>query len=187
MERQQDQNFSTPSPRDILRRQALRTPPPPVQDRTARYNATVPVDAFDGDERIRATRERGVVLAPTLVKWTYRVGDAAHFAKWLRTKEILLSDARLAIAPETTGVHYFGTYLSAHEVDPADGVACETVWGFSRREAMDHFFALGNGTVERTAIVETDLKEFLSGLKGFVRGFQPASFKQSVFVSAQLE
>ncbi len=187
MHREQAQTFSTPSPREILKRQALKTGQGPEAREGGRRQSHVPLDAFDNGERIRATRERGVVLAPILVKWTYLVADAAPFTKWLRMKEILLSDARLAIAPETDGVHYFGTYLAAETVAEGGGIDCETIWGFSRREAMDHFFALGNGAVARTSIVETDVRDFLTGLKGFVRGCEPASFRQSVFVCAQVE
>jgi hypothetical protein len=187
MHRGQAQTFSTPSPGEILRRQALKTEQRPEPGDDGRQQVQIPLDAFEDGDRIRATRERGVALAPILVKWTYRVADAAPFTKWLRMKEILLSDARLDIAPETTGAHYFGTYLAAGAADDSSGIACETLWGFSRREAMDHFFALGNGAVERTSIVETDLKDFLTGLKGFVRGCEPASFRQSVLVCAQVE
>ena len=187
-DRDQTQTFSTPSPGEILRRQSRKAKP---QRKAAGIptGTTVAANAFKGGQRLDATRERGVVLAPIVVKWTYRVGDPALFAKWLRTKEILLSDARFNVRGETTGVHYFGTYLDADTQAKPDmkGIASETTWGFSGREALDHFFALGKGEVDRLSIVETDLKDFLTGLRGFVRECDPASFHQSVLVSPQAE
>jgi hypothetical protein len=182
----QAQTFSTPSPGEILRRQSRRAKPNKARAATG---AKIAASAFNGGQRLVATRERGVVLAPIIVEWTYRVASPEAFSKWLRTKEILLSDARFGVCSETSGLHYFGTYLRAEDgTDPqAQGVASQTIWGFTGREAFDHFFALGKGDVTRLSIVETDLKDFLSGLRGFVREFDASSFRQSVLVSPQAE
>lgn len=201
--------FSTPSPGEILKRQALKGGGSDTgrhqdtrqaerkgtrQGRSGAATAAVPGEVFALGHRVTANRDRGVLLAPMIVQWSYTVGDPKAFAKWLRMKEIILADARLAIVEELRGAHYFGTYIAADgqedstagEPPRGRGTACQTQWGFSRREAMGHFFALGRGEIERKTIVETDMAEFLAGLRGFVTS-GGGLFRQTVFVSPQVE
>jgi hypothetical protein len=96
----------------------------------------------------------------------------------------ILSDARFALAAELAGAHYHGTYFAASVAANGlsgptdDGSAgsetqCQTLWGVSRREAMDQLFDLGRERIARKTIVDTDVAEFLTGLPDFVRPAMP--------------
>jgi hypothetical protein len=184
--------FAAPSPGEILKKQA--------QHATARRSSAaadtgidVACNPFQPNMHIEALTERGVLLAPLLVQWRYHVGAAKPFAKWLRTKDIILSKARLGINANTDGVHYFGTYIVQEDIlpDSDDGtasppgppVACQTLWGFTSEEAMVHMFDLCRGRIERVSIVETDLRDFIIGLKKHIREAGVEHFDQSVMVA----
>ena len=65
-DRDQTQAFSTPSPGEILRRQSRKAKP---RRKAAGIptGTTIAANAFKGGQRLDATRERGVVLAPIVV------------------------------------------------------------------------------------------------------------------------
>jgi hypothetical protein len=187
---QNDRTFSSPSPGQILKGQSNRQRLP-ASTGTARTAGTIEVGSnpFASDPYGAALIERGVLLAPLLVQWSYKVASARPFAKWLKTKELLMSDARLGIDDQTLGVHYFGTYIEqpAHtetEHDQAAGtVNCQTLWGFSDEDAMNHMFELCRGTVERVSIVESDLRDFVTGLKTYIQETGSSHFSQNVLLA----
>ncbi len=183
--------FVSPSPGDILKRQAARTgSATPVTSRAAIAPTEIAGNPFRTDVHADAMNERGVMLSPIVVEWHYRVPAARPFAKWLRTKDIILSDARLGLTSETAGVHYFGTYIaepdarsSAEESQPT-AVACRTIWGFGNEAAMTALFDLARGNIERISIVQTDLRDFILGLKQHVHQAGAEHFRQEVLVSS---
>ena len=143
---------------------------------------TIGFDPFKPNPHSEAMRERGLMMAPMLVVWHYRVASAKAFAKWVATKDIVLSSARLSILPETAPIHYFGTYVEPLE-SPHDPAGCRTIWGYSDSEAMTHMHDLCRGSVDRIAIVQNDLKDFVLGLKRHIRDGGTAHFRQQVLVS----
>lgn len=179
--------YSTPSPGQILRR---------ARQETSEVSA-----AIDGALRPfgpslfgAALKERGVVLAPVLVVWHYRVAAAGPFASWLRTKDIILSGARLGLQPETADTHYFGTYFlqpsqpTAATSDQRAGsglatAAVQTYWGFSSEAAMVHLFDLCLGHSDRVSIVENDLCDFIAGLRKHIDQAGQSHFSQTVLMA----
>lgn len=214
---QNRQPFSQPSPGAILKQQARDTAigvkgPQRRSGDATETDSYITGDPFAQSFFADALLERGVMLAPLIVQWEYRVPAAKPFAKWIRTKDILLSQARLDLNENTVGVRYFGTYISQTNT-PADGAAsadntpdketgrgqvglsgevgsgeigviCKTLWGFANEASMNHMFDLCRGQIKRVSIVETDLKDFVHGLKGHIRQVGAEHFKQSAFVSS---
>jgi len=185
-----DRNFTSPSPGQILKQQ-VRRPRPSGSPEAHSGDGTLAVsrNPFDVDIHSAALMQRGVLLAPLLIQWRYKVTAARPFAKWLKTKELLLSDARLGINEQTAGVHYFGTYIvepeqaGAEHHQTLEAVDCQTVWGFAEEEAMEHMFDLCRGKVERVSIVENDLCDIVMGLKNFIRETGSSHFSQTVLVA----
>lgn len=214
--------FAAPSPGQILRNQqcngrpqrsttrhaagAMPVAPAEATTETAPAPATaavdVPCDPFRPNGYGDALGQRGVMLAPLLVRWHYRIAAATSFAQWLKTHEIILADARLAVTQETVGVHYFGTYIAqppAGRDVVANGVSvdagapvtasvaaartAETFWGFSSEAALTHFYDLCYGRVARLSIVDQDLRAFIEGLKTHIHATGDAHFCQTVLLA----
>ena len=146
---------------------------------------------FRADDFVTALKDRGVLLAPIVVEWRYEIQSDTRFSKWIKTKDILLSGARLGVHAATAGVHYFGTYLeqSAEAVwaseDAHDPLHfATTIWGFSDEDSMHHMFRLCRGEIDRVSIVETDLRDFVLGLKAQIAEAGNGRFTQRVLVAA---
>ena len=79
-------SYSTPSPGQILKQKSARSAPrhvsPPA---AAAVSVDVPCNPFRPIGFAGALIERGVMLAPLLVVWNYRIAAARPFAKWLKT------------------------------------------------------------------------------------------------------
>ena len=152
-------SYSTPSPGQILKQKSPRPPLSGVCPPTAAALSPVdlPCNPFRPVGFAQALMERGVMLAPLLVEWNYQVVAAKPFAQWLKTKDIILSDARLSLNEETVGAHYSGTYIEQSPANSADGaeapaltpVAAQTLWGFTSEAAMIHLFDLCRGRIDR--------------------------------------
>src|SRR6056297_2528593 len=103
-------SFAAPSPGEILRRAKLAATPAEanqaVRDSDAVAGRVITADPFRDDIHATVRRDRGIMLAPLRLTWRYRVLTARPFAKWVRTKDMLLTDARLALHDETAGIHY---------------------------------------------------------------------------------
>mgnify|MGYP001817246610 CR=1 FL=1 len=95
---------STPSPGQVLSRSRR-------ESAGERSPVEFPDNPFRTGGLAQACQDRGVMLAPVLVVWHYRVVAAKPFARWLATKDIVLSDARFGLQRDTVGTHYFGTYI----------------------------------------------------------------------------
>lgn len=192
-----NRSFSNPSPGEILKRSPPRRPMQPPAVHAPSQPIDISGDPFQDDHLTVAWKERGILLAPLLVTWHYKVMAARPFAKWLRTKEMLLADGRLGIQDVTRGVHYFGTYVVGDVTGNPDGVNrnsgddqpaslpvdCQTLWGFSDQASMDHMFELCRSNVERMTIVETDLRDFVIGLKTYINDAGPENFAQHVMIT----
>ncbi len=192
-------SYATPSPGHILKQKSARSQqgqgspqrhvsPPAV----AVVSVDVPCNPFRPIGFADALIERGVMLAPLLVVWNYRIAAARSFAKWLKTQDIILSDARLSLNEDTVGAHYFGTYIAQQPpVNRGDGaglssstpVAAQTLWGFSSEAAMLHMFDLCRGRIDRVSIVENDLRDFVLGLKAHINQAGQAHFSQTVLLA----
>lgn len=194
--------FARPSPGEILRRQDRNIYPhgtpahqaPSIEINQNRHEridtgVDIPAETFRSDFFVAALQERGVLLAPLIVQWHYKIGSARNFFKWLKTREFLISPARLGIHPITSNIRYFGTYLEQGVA--ADGlhdetetlVSGQTLWGFGSEESMTHLFQLCRGNVERLNIVETDLRDFVLGLKSQIGDVGLEHFSQRVLVT----
>ncbi len=178
---------SSPSPGQIL----SRSRPPSVGENPA---IDVSSDPFRPIGLAQSLKERGVMLAPVLVVWHYKVMAAKPFARWLRTKDILLSGARLSLQPETAETHYLGTYIlqgtpptaTSDNLAASDRalVAVQTLWGFSSKLAMTHLFDLCRDRIERVSIVENDICDFVSGLRQYINQAGKSHFSQSVLLAS---
>ena len=185
-------SYVTPSPGQILKQKSARSPQrhlsPPA---AAAVPIDVPCNPFRPIGFAGALIARGVMLAPLLVVWNYRIAAAKPFAKWLKTKDIILSDARLGLNEDTVGAHYFGTYIEQSPANSADGaevstllpVAAQTLWGFSSEAAMNHMFDLCRGRIDRVSIIENDLRDFVIGLKAHINQAGHAHFSQTVLLA----
>ena len=180
--------YSTPSPGQILRRAR--------QESSATCTAVdAPLVPFGPSLLGPPLKERGVLLAPVLVVWHYRVAAVGPFARWLRTKDIILSSARLGLHQDTADTHYFGTYVlqpsqptaansdqrAASDMTPS--AAVQTYWGFSSEAAMVHLFDLCRGRSDRVSIVENDLRDFVAGLREHIDQAGQSHFSQAVLLA----
>lgn len=192
-------SYSTPSPGQILEQKSARSlqshvsalsrARPPMA--AALSAVDVPCNPFRSIGFAQALIERGVMLAPLLVEWNYKIVAAKPFAKWLKTQDIILSDARLSLNEDTVGAHYFGTYIEQPPANCAEGaeapaltpIAAQTLWGFSSEAAMIHMFDLCRGRIDRVSIVENDLRDFVIGLKAHINQAGQAHFSQTVLLA----
>ena len=186
-------SYSTLSPGQILKQKPTRSPLSGARAPTAAALSAVdlPCNPFRSVGFAQALMARGVMLAPLLVVWNYKVVAAKPFAQWLKTKDIILSDARLSFNEDTVGAHYFGTYVEQTPANRADGaealalslVAAQTFWGFTSEAAMNHTFNLCRGRIDRVSIVENDLRDFVIGLKAHINQAGQAHFSQTVLLA----
>lgn len=154
---------------------------PDPEARPARRATELAHDPFGLSPHGQAMRDADVMLAPLTMVWDYRVPDAATFASWLATKEILLKPARLASDPRLSGMRYAGSYRVASDLD--EKPRFRTIWGFTEQGAIDSMQALCGGTYEMATITQIDLIEFVEGIKRAVAAAGDEHFSQDVLVA----
>src|SRR5262245_31752729 len=111
--------------------------------------------------------KKRVMISPVVVSWQYRVLDDEAFTGWLATREILLSESRMAGDPELKGVRYGGTYRVAGG-DADTGTAYRTIWGYTSESAMNMMHRLCSDDSVSAGLVQLELIDFVKGLKRFI-------------------
>jgi hypothetical protein len=123
-----------------------------------------------------------IMISPVVVLWRYAVPDDDSFADWLSTREILLSESRMAGDPELKGVRYGGTYRIAGGESAASWY--RTVWGYTSEAAMNAMHRLCSDDCASASLVQLELIDFVKGLKRFVAQAGERHFTQETLVSA---
>ena len=125
---------------------------------------------------------RHVLLAPVVVGWRYRIANEHGFKNWLSTREILLSQARMAFDPEVAGIRYGGTYRIGGGGSAA-GVY-KTMWGYETESAMGFMHALASDPSIHPTIVQSEIIDFINGMKRFIAEAGDEHFSQEVLIAA---
>jgi len=154
-----------------------------VSPRDSHQPAELGTDPFAAAPHTAAMQDAGIISAPLMMVWNYKVPDARAYAGWLSTKDIMLKPARLAKDPRLSGVKYGGTYHVA-TADNASGAHFRTHWGYAGEDAMLAMHALCSGDYERATIAQIDLMEFVHGVKRFVEAAGDENFEQEVLVAS---
>jgi hypothetical protein len=158
----------------------------------ARTATELPVDPFVMTPYAQVLVTRGVVLAPVVVTWQYKVASHKRFTGWLGTREILMCESRLGIDADLRDVRYGGTYRvggidSPEQVGSDDGSdrggMYRTVWGYTTEAAMHTVQRLATDPTDPTTIVQRDLMEFISTIKRFVAEAGDVHFSQDVMLA----
>lgn len=123
-----------------------------------------------------------VIISPVVVIWRYQIADGETFLGWLATREILLSEARMAGDAELKGIRYGGTYRLAE--DDAAVSAYKTIWGFTSEAAMNMMHHLCSDASVTATLVQLELIDFVKGLRKFIALGDGTAFSQEVMVSA---
>lgn len=188
--RRRQSSYRTPSPAMVLsqaeaarRENAARPEIEPIAAQEIAFDPFTLPPAIEG--HAAALAERGLLQAPLMTRWRYRVNSAHAFARWLATKEIVLAEARLRLQPETAGICYLGTTLEP-EASRHGPATVTTAWGFQDRAALTHLHDLGGARIPRTSIIQNDIADFLVGLRRHIREGGPQHFRQRVQFPAAL-
>jgi hypothetical protein len=138
----------------------------------------LPYDPFTLDNHAQALLERGVMLAPLIVRWQYRIKRIDAFRAWLAMKEIVLAERRMSLDPRIGAVRYLGTYQTVS----AAGSTWQTMWGYRTADAMSTMHELCTAPVPSTTIIQMELLDFVRGLKGFLAEAGSEHFQQDVLI-----
>ena len=123
-----------------------------------------------------------IMISPVVVVWRYAVPDDESFADWLSTREILLSESRMAGDPELKGVRYGGTYRMAGGDSSASRY--NTIWGYTSEAAMNAMHRLCSDDCASASLVQLELIDFVKGLEKFVAQAGEQHFTQETLISA---
>ena len=124
-----------------------------------------------------------IMISPVVVVWQYRVTDADAFAGWLGTREILMSESRMAGDDDLKGVRYGGTYRVAGTDNDA-GAAFKTIWGYTSEGAMNAVHRLCRDDCASASLVQLELIDFVKGLRKFIAEAGEQYFAQEILISA---
>jgi hypothetical protein len=102
----------------------------------------------------------------------------------LGTREILLSENRMAGDPELKGVRYGGTYRLADAASDAGAVVYKTIWGYTSEAAMNTMHRLCSDDSVSAGLVQLELIDFVKGLKRFIAEAGDEHFSLEVLISA---
>lgn len=148
----------------------------------ATRDTMLPFDPFTLDDHASALIERGVMLAPALIMWQYRIARPDAFKAWLGMKEIVLAERRLSQDRLIGDVRYHGTYAVAS--DPPG--LWRTFWGYRSAQAMAEMHRLCSERTPSTTIIQSELIDFVRGLRTFVAEAGEQFFDQDVLVPGAL-
>lgn len=154
--------------------------PVPFQVRTG---LSVPFNPYMLGAHAEELLKRRVMISPVVVAWRYRVSSPADFTGWLATREILLSESRMAGDAEVKGVRYGGTYSLASN-DGSAGAEFKTLWGYTSEAAMRSMHRLCSDDSVTATLVQLELIDFVNGLKRFIAEAGEAHFSEEVMISA---
>jgi len=124
-----------------------------------------------------------VVISPVVVVWRYRIADGESFLGWLATREILLSEGRMAGDTALQGIRYGGTYRLADDGDAAVSTY-KTIWGFTSEAALHSMRRLCSEHSATATLVQLELIDFVKGLRKFISLGGESNFAQEVMISA---
>ena len=150
-------------------------------DMQVRTGCSVPFNPYMLGAHAEELLKRRVMVAPVLVEWQFRIANEAAFKSWLRTKEILLSEARIGGDSEIKGVRYGGTYKVAGDDKTA---VFKTLWGYTSEASMAAMHRLCSDGSASATLIQLELIDFVKGLKTFIAQGGDQHFTQGVMVSA---
>lgn len=152
-------------------------------DFQVRTGLSVPFNPYMLGAHAEELLKKRIMISPVVVAWRYHVASADDFTGWLATREILLSEGRMAGDAELKGVRYGGTYRIA-SMEKGQAPAFRTIWGYTSEAAMHTMQRLcGEDSVTAT-LVQLELIDFVRGLKRFIAGFGDEHFVEEVMISA---
>lgn len=152
-------------------------------DFQVRTGLSVPFNPYMLGAHAEELLKKRIMISPVVVAWRYRVTSAEDFTGWLATREILLSEGRMAGDAELRGVRYGGTYRIAGMED-GQGPEFKTIWGYTSEAAMHTMQRLcGENSVTAT-LVQLELIDFVKGLKRFIAEAGDENFTEEVMISA---
>jgi len=154
--------------------------PIPFQVRTG---LSVPFNPYMLGAHAEELLKRRIMISPVVVAWRYRVASPADFTGWLATREILLSESRMAGDADVRGVRYGGTYRLTGSSDDA-GAAFKTIWGYTSEAAMHTMHRLCSDDSVSATLVQLELIDFVKGLKRFIGEAGDEHFTEEVMISA---
>lgn len=153
-----------------------------VVDQQVRTSMSVPFNPYMLGAHAEELLRRRVMISPVLSVWRFRVKNAGAFKSWLATREMLMSEGRLAGDEEVRGVRYGGTYQVDSE--RVDGPATfKMIWGYSSESAMLSMQRLCSDTSVTATIVQLDLIDFVKGVKRFIAEAGDKHFEEELLVS----
>ncbi|HEX7073845.1 MAG TPA: hypothetical protein VF226_07370 [Hyphomicrobiaceae bacterium] len=148
-----------------------------------RTGLSVPFNPYMLGAHAEELLKKRVMISPVVVSWRYSVTSPEDFTDWLTTREILLSESRMAGDPEIKGVRYGGTYRIASENDEANA-RFKTIWGYTSEAAMHTMHRLCSDESVSATLVQLELIDFVKGLKRFIAEAGDEHFSEEVMISA---
>ena len=157
-----------------------RAEPIPFQVRTG---LSVPFNPYMLGAHAEELLKRRIMISPVVVAWRYRVTSPADFTGWLATREILLSEGRMAGDAEIKGVRYGGTYRLTSSGSGASA-DFKTIWGYTSEAAMHTMQRLCSDDSVTATLVQLELIDFVKGLKNFIAEAGEEHFSEEAMISA---
>lgn len=152
-------------------------------DLQVRTGLSVPFNPYMLGAHAEELLKKRVMISPVVVSWRYRITSPDDFTGWLATREILLSETRMAGDLELKGVRYGGTYRVAGEEDGASA-RFKTIWGYTSEAAMHTMHRLCSNDSVTATLVQLELIDFVRGLKRFIAESGGEHFSEEVMISA---
>ncbi len=148
-----------------------------------RTSMSVPFNPYMLGAHAEELLKRRIMISPVLSVWQFKVKSNEAFAAWLSTREILMSEGRLAGDAEVRGVRYGGTYRVGADRSGIGG-AYKTVWGYTSESAMLTMQKLCSDSSVTATIVQLDLIDFVKGMKKFIAEAGDQHFSEEILISA---
>lgn len=148
-----------------------------------RTSMSVPFNPYMLGAHAEELLKRRIMISPVLSVWQFKVKSHEAFSAWLSTREILMSEGRLAGDAEIRGVRYGGTYRVGADRTGTGGTY-KTVWGYTSESAMLTMQKLCSDTSVTATIVQLDLIDFVKGMKKFIAEAGDQHFAEEILISA---
>ena len=143
-------------------------------------------DPFLWTPHLAGLFDRQIMIAPLVMLWKYQIRDLTRFCDWLAARDIVLNDQRLGRDARLAGIRYCGTYVSGSSIG-SGRAQCTTIWGYATREAMMAMEELCANRFATKTIVQSDLFEFVVGLREFLADHRDGGIVQEILVSSAAE
>src|SRR5690606_5345043 len=119
--------LSVPFASYMAAREEVPAPSAEPVDFQVRTGLSVPFNPYMLGAHAEELLKKRIMMSVVVVAWRYRVTNPEDFTGWMATREILLSEARMAGDAEFKGVRYGGTYRIA-STDEGRGSTFKTIW-----------------------------------------------------------